>query len=122
MRNQMTRAEEEEAVVVVVGSARGARDDDPRDSLETRAVDGDANASCRRTRVGARADADAAKAAGRRVIADISAVAFAMLRCEARGRVWRARHQRHAPIAQDERENYPHQRYAGQLLLREPRR
>ena len=120
MRNQMTRAEEAEAVVVVAGSARGARDDDPRDSLET--VEGDENASCRRTREGARADADAdaARAAGRRAIADIGAVAFATLRCEARGRVWRVRHQQHAPIAQDERENYPHQRYAGQLL-REPR-
>lgn len=120
MRNQMTRAEEAEAVVVVAGSARGARDDDPRDSLET--VEGDENASCRRTREGARADADAdaARAAGRRAIADIDAVAFATLRCEARGRVWRVRHQEHAPIAQDERENYPHQRYAGQLL-REPR-
>lgn len=136
MRNQMTRAEEVEAVVSVAGRARGARDANPRDSLETRAV-GAEHASCRRTRAsseGARANADDTKAVGRCAIADIGAVAFATLRGAREGvagvapgaradRTRRARYPRYAQLRSQHIIIQPaaHQRASGSTRRRHRR-
>ena len=81
MRNQMTRAEEVEAVVSVAGRARRARDENPRDSLETRAVGAEAQVVVGRARRPRRArECRRHESGGRCAIADIGAVAFATLR------------------------------------------